>query len=372
MLMLHCRPFLAHKFATGVSNVTIFGAMTIHRNSGLLATLSVLLLTTAALAADSVVVLMYHRFGEDKFPATSIRVEQFQAHLKYLQESGFAVVPLSDVHAAIRDGRPLPERAVAITIDDAYRSVYDVAFPMFREYGYPFTVFVATDAVDDGLAAYMTWDQMREMSMAGATFANHGAAHRSTIERDDGANHDAWLAAVRSDIEKGAGRISEELELLQGSFAYPYGEYTTDVGNLLRDMGYDSFGQHSGAVGPHSDRRALPRYPMAESFGDLGQFRTKVASMPLPVADVEPWEPVTAETRPAITLTLGATDARLGELACYVSGQGRVEVDWRETDRQFVVGPARPFGKGRQRVNCTAPRHDGRYLWFSHQWIIQP
>jgi len=346
--------------------------MIIRPTVGLLATLSTFFIATSALAADSAVVLMYHRFGEDKFPSTSIRVEQFQAHLEHLNESGITVVPLADVHAAIRDGVPLPERAVAITIDDAYRSVYEVAYPLFREYGFPFTVFVATDAVDAGLPAYMTWDQMREMSAAGATFANHGAAHRSTVEREDGADDAAWLAAVRSDIEKGAKRIAEELDLLPGSFAYPYGEYTTDVGNLLQEMGYDSFGQHSGAIGPHSDRRALPRYPMAESFGDIGPFRTKVSSVPMPVTSVAPWEPVTADTRPTITITLDETDARLGELACYVSGQGKVEVEWQETDRQFVVGPAKPFRNGRQRVNCTAPGNDGRYLWFSHQWIIQP
>ena len=218
----------------------------------------------------------------------------------------------------------------------------------------------------------MTWDQMREMATAGATFANHGAAHRSTIDRDDGATDAEWLAAVRSDIEKGAERLAEELAPLQGSFAYPYGEYTTKVGNMLQDMGYDSFGQHSGAVGPDSDRRALPRYPMAESFGDMGQFRTKIASVPMPVTSVEPWEPITADTQPTITVTLGETDARLGELACYVSGQGRVEVDWRKTGSQFVVGPVTPFSKGRRRVNCTAPGNDGRYLWFSHQWIIRP
>jgi peptidoglycan/xylan/chitin deacetylase (PgdA/CDA1 family) len=144
-------------------------------------------------------------------------------------------------------------------------------------------VFVATDAVDEGLPAYMSWEQMREMAAAGATYANHGAAHRSTIARESGATDEEWLVAVRNDIEKGARRIAAELELLQGLFAYPYGEYTTDVGNLLQDMGYDSFGQHSGAIGPDSDRRALPRYPMADSFGDIGQFRTKVASVPMPV-----------------------------------------------------------------------------------------
>jgi biofilm PGA synthesis lipoprotein PgaB len=333
----------------------------------------VILLLNAAVAhaADSAVVLMYHRFGESTFPSTNIRSDQFEAHLQHLQESGYTVIPLANVHTAIDSGKTLPDRAVAITIDDAYRSVYDVAFPLFKAYGYPFTVFVATDAVDDGLSAYMTWDQMREMAGAGATYANHGASHRPLIERKTGFTDEQWSDSVQADIEKGARRITAELELLQGSFAYPYGEYNTDVGNLLREMGYDNFGQQSGAIGPNSDRRVLPRYPMAEAFGDIGQFRTKVASLPLPVIVIEPWEPVTTQKRPVITVTLGKTTARLGELACYISGQGKVVIDWREPGQQFAVGPETPFAKGRQRVSCTVPGNDGRYRWFSHQWIVQ-
>ena len=182
----------------------------------------------------------------------------------------------------------------------------------------------------------------------------------------------ARLAKVRADVEKGARRLSEELEPLAGVFAYPYGEYDTSTADLLKELGYISFGQHSGATGPHSDPRALPRFPMAESFGDIGQFRTKVASLPMPVLGVEPWDPVTSGSRPRIEVTLGDTDARLSNLACFVGGQGRVEVEWREPERRFAVGPEEPLASGRQRVNCTAPRSDGRYLWFSHPWIVQP
>jgi peptidoglycan/xylan/chitin deacetylase (PgdA/CDA1 family) len=326
----------------------------------------------SAFAQDSAVVLMYHRFGEDKFPSTSIRVEQFEAHLEHLDSANYEVVPLADVLAAVNEGARLPERAVAITIDDAYRSVYDVAYPLFKARGLPFTVFIASDPVDEGLAAYMTWDQMRSMAADGATFANHGAAHRSVIDRAGSDTDDAWLAIVQADVQKGARRLAEELEPLAGAFAYPYGEFDTATGDLLRELGYVSFGQHSGAVGPNGDLRSLPRYPMAESFGDIGQFRTKVASLPLPVLTTEPWDPLTRLTRPRIEVTLDETDARLGELACFVSGQGRVPVEWQEERVRFSVGPEKPFGRGRQRVNCTAPRNDGRYLWFSHPWIVKP
>lgn len=330
------------------------------------------LLGAPLLAADSAVVLMYHRFGEDRYPSTSIRIEQFEAQLQHLKERNYAVVPLATVLAAVNGGSDLPEGAVAITIDDAYRSVYDVAFPRLREYGFAFTVFVNTDAVDDGKAAYMSWAQMREMAEHGASYANHGASHTSFIEIRDGETDDDRLERVRADVEKGWRRLSEELDPLPGAFAYPYGEYDTATANLLRDLGYASFGQQSGAVGPYSDHRALPRFPMAEAYGDMSQFRTKVASVPLPVTSVDPWDPVVSTTSPSVTISLAPGDGRVSELACFVSGQGRVGVDWQEQYRRFAVAPESPLGRGRQRVNCTAPQNDGRYLWFSHPWFIQP
>jgi peptidoglycan/xylan/chitin deacetylase (PgdA/CDA1 family) len=322
-------------------------------------------------AADSVVALMYHRFGEDKFPSTNIRVEQFEAHLQHLQSGGYTVVPLSAVVEALTENRDLPERAVVITIDDAYRSVYDVAFPRFEELGVPFTVFVATDPVDQGLPGYMSWDQMRQMAEAGATFANHGASHGSVIERLQGEDDPSRLARVKEDVEKGWRRLREELDPLPGVFAYPYGEYDLAAASLIRDMGYLAFGQQSGAIGRHSDVRALPRFPMAEAFGELPEFRTKIASLPMPVGSVEPWDPVVSTDLPNVTVTLRENDLGLDRLACFVSGQGRVEVEWVTSKTRFRVGPIKPFPVGRHRVNCTVPHQSGRFLWFSHPWIVQ-
>jgi peptidoglycan/xylan/chitin deacetylase (PgdA/CDA1 family) len=337
-----------------------------------LATLLAQSAVVTAVASDSAVVLMYHRFGEDRYPSTNIRIEQLEAQLEHLRDGGYTVIPMADLVAALTDGRPLPDRAVVVTVDDAYRSVYEVAFPRFRRNRLPFTVFVATDPVDDRLPDYMTWDQMREMAAAGVTFANHGASHSSLVERRTGESDADWRARVRSDLEKGRRRLSEELDPLETVFAYPYGEYDTVTASIVRDMGYLAFGQQSGAVGPSSDRRALPRFPMAEAFADPAEFRTKIASLPLPVSSVEPWDPVVATPRPTLEVTLDAGDAQLDRLACFVSGQGQVEVEWLEPDRRFRVGPAADLGAGRQRVNCTAPRPDGRFVWFSHPWIVRP
>ena len=323
-------------------------------------------------ADDSAVVFMYHRFGEDKYPATNIRVDQFRQQMDYLRDGGFTVIPLEELLAFLSGSQPLPSKAAVITVDDAYLSVYEVAYPLLLEYGFPFTVFVATNPPDHKLPGYMKWDQMREMAAKGVTFANHGAGHIYMVKRLPGEPESQWQSRVAADIEKGWQRLTEELPTpLAGVFAYPYGEYDTGVAELLNGRGYIAFGQQSGAIGRLSDKRALPRFPMAEAFAGMDGFRTKALSLPLPVTEVAPWDPVTSETLPELTITLAQSGARLDNLACFVSGQGRVAVQWIEPARRFSVKPGQPLMKGRQRVNCTAPGSDGRYFGFSHQWIVQ-
>jgi peptidoglycan/xylan/chitin deacetylase (PgdA/CDA1 family) len=333
------------------------------------------LLSPSTLADESAVVLMYHRFGEDRYPSTSIRMVQFRQQLDYLRDGGFTIVPLRDLVEFLDGKGTLLPGAVAITVDDAYLSVYETAFPLLKNHGIPFTVFVSTDPVDQGLADYMNWEQMREMAANGITFANHGAGHISFVEKLAGESNENRLQRVRTDIDRARQRLEEEFSssggLLPDVFAYPYGEYDTDSAGLLQKRGYTAFGQQSGAVGRLSDRRVLPRFPMNEAYGGLDDFRTRVQSLPMPVLEVEPWDPVSADPLHVISITLAGTKSKYAGLACYISGQGRVELNWIEPGRRFSVGPLKPFGKGRHRVNCTTPGPDGRYFWFSHQWVIQ-
>jgi peptidoglycan/xylan/chitin deacetylase (PgdA/CDA1 family) len=322
-------------------------------------------------AADTAVVLMYHRFGEDRYPETSIKIEQFESQLELLKREGFSVVGLSDLLNSLTKGEPLPPNAVVITIDDAYRSIFEVAYPRLREYGFPFTVFVSTDAVDSRFPAYLSWDQMTEMARGGATYANHGASHISMITRLDGESDEDRINRVVEDVKKGRARLSNELRPIPNAFAYPYGEFDGKIAEELQKMGYVCFGQHSGAVGPDSDQRAIPRFAVAEAYADIDEFRIKVRSLPMPVAALTPREPVVTENPPEIEVTLGEGNIRTGELTCFVGGQGRVPIRWIEEDKRFSVVPKQALGPGRHRVNCTVPRNDGRYYWFSHPWFVE-
>ena len=120
------------------------------------------------------VIFMYHRFGESRYPSTSITLAQFEEQLAFFEKNDFSALPLSEIVETMKHNKQLPDKAIAITIDDAYLSAYTEAYPRLKGKGYPFTVFVATGIVDQGIPAYMDWQQMAEMQKHGASFANHG------------------------------------------------------------------------------------------------------------------------------------------------------------------------------------------------------
>ncbi len=336
-------------------------------------------LLAAAAGTGHAVVFMYHRFGEDDYPSTSVRLEQFEAHLDHLEENDYHVWPLERIVTRMGEGKEIPDRTVVITVDDAYLSVYTEAYPRLRERGWPMTVFVATDDVDAGRPSNMSWDQIREMRDSGlVTFANHSATHDYLVRRDRDEPDRAWEERMRDDINRAQRRLQEELgeETNENPrlYAYPFGEYDTRLAEIVTGKGYIAFGQHSGGISNIDDPRSLPRFPVNEQFGDLNDFALRARSLAMPVAAVEPWEPILDDNNPPrmeITLRTGEPVAT-GRLSCFASGQGAMEVEWLDAERtRFVVQAERAFGKGRARYNCTAPhrREGGRFYWFSKQWL---
>lgn len=344
--------------------------------------LSLLTLCCASAAADipgNAVVFMYHRFGEISYPATSVRLEQFDRHLEHLAAAGYRVWPLQRIVDRLRDGGEIPDRTVAITVDDAYLSVYTEAWPRLKKRGWPFTVFVSTDAIDRKLPAYMSWAQIREMSRAGVVFANHSARHDYLVRRNTGEDEPDWRMRVRADIELAQRRLNDELGSAPMLFAYPYGEYDAALADLVRGLGFTAFGQQSGALGRGSDPRALPRFPMAEAYADPAGFQSKAAALALPVRTVEPWEPVVdGPAPPLMRITVSRTpadgDAHLDALRCFDQGGKDITVERGGRDGGDAVFAVRAAGElppGRSRYNCTAPSASApeRYYWFSHLWL---
>jgi len=321
----------------------------------------------AARAADSAVVFMYHRFGEQAYPTTNIRLDQFEAQIAELKSGRYTVLPLPQIVAALREHQQLPDYAVALTVDDAYASVYSRAWPRLKAAGLPFTLFVATDAIDQKNADMMSWDQIRALAKEGVTIGGHSASHLHMAAGDAAAN--------RADIERSHARFRAELGAVPAIFAYPYGEMSRAVGALVAEMGYKAaFGQHSGVIGPQANMFYLPRFALNEHYGAIDRFRLAARALPLPVSDVSPIEPLLGPRNnpPAFGFTIAADLARdAGRIGCYSSLDGRARLE-RLGERRIEVRMTRPFPPGRGRINCTMPGPDGRWRWLGMQFYVPP
>lgn len=314
-----------------------------------------------AAAADSAVILIYHRFGETSFPSTNIRLDQLEAHIAELTSGPYTVLPVPEIVSAIREGRPLPDRTVGITIDDGYKSIYTEAFPRFQAAGLPFTVFVSTDPIDRRFAGFVTWDEIREMRDAGVTIGAHTATHLHMPANS--------MARNREDMLNANARLQKELGNVPPLFAYPFGEASTEVQGLVRELGHGAaFGQHSGPLDASSDPFYMPRFALNEAFGDMDRFKLVTNTLPIPHSDVTPSNPTLDVNPPRFGFTRTDMSVSLNGLACYAADQGKVKVD--QLGPRVEVRMTGPFPAGRARINCTALDQNNRWRWFGTLYYV--
>ena len=321
-----------------------------------------------AWAETAASVVMYHRFGETDYPSTNIKLEQFEQHLDELKTGGYSVLPLGEIIEAMQTGADLPDKTVAITIDDAYLSVYTEAFPRLKKYGFPFTLFVATDAIDradsGAYKRYMTWEQTKEMEAHPlATIASQTASHLHMARSTTLVN--------RKDLERSQARFEEKLGIRPNIIAYPYGEFSNDVIQLVREMGFVAgFGQHSGAFGPKDNIFALPRFALNEAYGDMARFKTGASALPIAVSDMIPDDTIIEPMNNPPALGFSVISGPKGGISCFSSHEGKLKTE-RLGETRIEVRMEQALPKGRTRLNCTAPAKDGRWHWLGRLFYVR-
>jgi peptidoglycan/xylan/chitin deacetylase (PgdA/CDA1 family) len=323
-----------------------------------LALAAAVLAPARASAADSAVILAYHRFAEDRYGATNIRLEQFEAHLKELTSGPYRVLPIPEIVAALRAGRALPERTVGISLDDGYLSAYREAWPRLKKAGLPFTLFLATGAIDRKAPGLMSWEQIRELKKAGAAVGSHSVSHNRLGPLSAEARLD--------EIEQSARRIEAELGEAPKLFAYPYGEADLALMDMVRASGIEAaFGQHSG-VAEQRVLYYLPRFEMNQAFGGLDRLRQAANAVPLSLLAFAPADPMVGAT-PATLVTLAQKPEASERLACFAAGEGALPLVWRSAV-EFEIAWRKPLAVGPTRLNCTLAAGNGRWRWLGWQF----
>lgn len=342
-----------------------------------LKTLASLWLLLISLNVSAAVILQYHHISDDTPAATSTSPALFKQHLDYLRDHQFTVLPLTQVLKALRQGEPLPDKTVVITFDDSYRSIYETAFPLLQEYAFPFTVFINTAPIGTDAGHFLRWQEVKEMSEAGAIIANHTHNHPHLVRKLSGEDDEQWRQRIHEEILQAERNIEEHTGQKHKILAYPYGEYDAAVIAELKALGFLGIGQHSGAVGKGTDWYSVPRFPMGGSYGNMQDFPLKVGSLALPIKKVElstargqilQEATVRAGDKPVLTLALDNA-ALLDTIACYFRGEPTT-ADVK--GHSIRVQSKTALAAGRSRYNCTArDEASGRYYWFSQPWLVK-
>src|SRR5262249_48876258 len=179
-------------------------------------------------ATHGVPVLMYHAFTDSEEPSRYVQARRsFARQMRLLRALRYRPIGFAELGETLRDGRPLPRRAVVITIDDGYRDNFEVAYPILHRHRFPATIFL----VSQRIGASNDWDnegpvsgrptlsleQIESMRAGGIEFGAHTRTHCRLSEAADSEVGDQ-IAGSREDL---AELLGESV----ATFAYPYGLY---------------------------------------------------------------------------------------------------------------------------------------------------
>ncbi len=179
---------------------------------------------------EGVSVLMYHMIGNEPGNAAIMTEANLRIQMNYLRDHGYHPITMQELYDYVTKGAPLPEKPVCITFDDGYLDSYTIVYPLMKEYGFPWTLFLITDDVGKPYNR-MTWDQLREMANSHTvTIANHTLSHPKLHN-----------LATRAEKEKEIVEANKALKYQLGVdnvwLAYPYGDYDDEIIDICKKAG---------------------------------------------------------------------------------------------------------------------------------------
>ncbi len=236
-------------------------------------------------------ILGYHDFRERGGSPMLIASTKFREQMQAIQDSKIPVISFSDFMAWKKGEKNIPEESIVITMDDGWEGVHTFAYPVLRDFGFPFTIYLYKKYVNIG-GRSLSWDQIKEMMQNGCEVGSHSVSHESLKKRPKSAKSDAdFQQWILSELKDSREFLEQNLKIKCTSFAYPFGIFDDAVMETALQIGYESLvtvnGQKvtwdtpNGKIGRyivHGDSDT--NFKLATSFrgrGDVGSSKFLVA-----------------------------------------------------------------------------------------------
>ncbi len=221
--------------------------------------IATLLLTLSAYLFAEAHILLYHRFDDNREHAKSMNIStsKLRSQLTYLKQNGYKVIKLSELVDKIKNKKPIEPKTVVLTVDDAYDSFYKNGISVFRDFGYPFTLFVYVDAVDNHYKDYMSWDEVKVSAKYGE-LALHSYKHPNLTEMSE--------QALKDDTKTAFDHFATKMGYKPKYYAYPFGKYNKKVRDTIASFGFDAIvTTDGGAVDSYYNPLNLDRIALDNS-----------------------------------------------------------------------------------------------------------
>ena len=311
-----------------------------------------------------IISIMYHRFEENKYPSTNIKMDDFLKHLEMIQKEKIEFVNPKSFLMDLRNKKKT--RKLLLTIDDGYSSFYKNAWPILKQKKIPFILFVSTREV--GKFGYMSWEQIREISDYDfVEIGNHSHSHEYLIDEN--------IKDIKNDIELSMDIFKKNLNKNSIFFSYPFGEYSLEFKNLIKELNFKiAFGQHSGVIGNSDDLYELPRFPINEKYGNLDRFSTLLKTIPFSYETITPSEKyINNNTNPPdVIIKFSSNNKNLKSITCFSNEENK----WRKSKLNFIneyeikIILHGKFTTERGRINCSLREKGGFFRWLGMQFVV--
>ena len=182
-------------------------------------------------------ILSYHSFADNCSSSLCAPANVFDQQMKYLKDNGYRVITLEELYEFLKYRNSLPKRSVVISIDDGYRSVYNIAWPILKKYGFRASLFIYTDFVGVSKNS-LTWDQLREMKRSGFEIGSHTISHCDLTKQNKGEDTQAYMFRIEKELGESKQIINKKLKQNTVFLAFPYGRYDQRILDMCKRLGY--------------------------------------------------------------------------------------------------------------------------------------
>lgn len=256
-------------------------------------------------------IFVYHRFADDRYQSANTTINELTRQFEYFKANNYEVVPLSKIIQKLQSKEKIPEKWIALTIDDAYKSFYEHGLDVFKKYNYPFSLYVYVKATDKHYGDYMSWEQIKETSKYGE-IGLHSYSHPRLQNLSNQEMIDDTRIAFNILVEKTG--------IVPTTYAYPYGEFNQEVKKTLQDnFSFKSIlNQNTGSVNHKTDIYNVPRIALVGDVNINHKLRYKTF-------DAQWIEPKTFPKDGILKRIHVKVDKKYKKLKLYITSEG-----WRD------------------------------------------